>query len=175
MHTSLCHKIGLSGSRRTTSVLGLDLSTEIDPIFDFIVGVALYKAYLWVPHPPVLSRGCTETNPCSSAFQTFEAGPVWLWEKVLGDCQADRGHVWPRDLAACCGMAGKWGFCQWASWFVSPSWRIWMFNVGVSDLVWLGKCHCVHTVLLECCWLWGGCQNVSRIPHLRNGSSFCNH
>ena len=45
-HTSLCHKIGLSGSRRTTSVLGLDLSTEIDPIFDFIVGVALYKAYL---------------------------------------------------------------------------------------------------------------------------------
>jgi len=46
MHTSLCHKIGLSGSRRTTSVLGLDLSTEIDPIFDFIVGVALYKAYL---------------------------------------------------------------------------------------------------------------------------------
>lgn len=28
----LCHKMGLSGPRRTTSVLRLDLSTEIDPI-----------------------------------------------------------------------------------------------------------------------------------------------
>lgn len=31
-HVSLCHKIGLSGPRRTTSLLRLDLSTEIDPI-----------------------------------------------------------------------------------------------------------------------------------------------
>lgn len=31
-HISLCQKIRLSGPRRTTSVLRLDLSTEIDPI-----------------------------------------------------------------------------------------------------------------------------------------------
>lgn len=32
LYVSLCHKIRLFGPSRTTSVLRLDLSTEIDPI-----------------------------------------------------------------------------------------------------------------------------------------------
>lgn len=39
-------------------------------------------------------------------LQEAEAGPVWLREKVLWDSEADRGHVWKRDLEAGCGLAG---------------------------------------------------------------------
>lgn len=57
---------------------------------------------------------------------------------MLRDCQADRGHVWPRDLPACCGMAGRWDFTGLPASFSLSIRLIDFFLDGVSDL---GKCH----------------------------------